>query len=83
MHQRKWKGTFHDSSCLKTEREKRNGVPQASCPVGMNVLVFFCVVSICFKDFGVKSRFFYRVLGVFSRIFGVVSRCFWCCIETF
>ena len=25
---------------MKTEREKRNGVPQASCPVGMNVIIF-------------------------------------------
>ena len=31
---------------MKTEREKRNGVPQASCPVGMNVKLFFGLFSL-------------------------------------
>ena len=50
VHQRKWKGTFHDSSCMKTEREKRNGVPQASCPVGMNVVLSCALGQVWWTD---------------------------------
>ena len=35
---------------MKTEREKRNGVPQASCPVGMNVVLSCALGQVWWTD---------------------------------